>query len=148
MRNYVPRLQAGIGGVGSAMNLFFVSFRFPLPANNGHRMRTWSVLEALAAEGHHVTLLTFGEPKEAERPEVALRKVCREIEIVPFDLDSLSSTANYLERLAGLFLAQPYAVRRFALSEMQGRIRQILARGSFDAAVCDTVYSAVNLSDI
>jgi len=109
-------------------------------------MRTWSILEALAAEGHDVTLLTFGQPGEADGYDVALRKVCREIEIVPLVLESLSSAANYLERLIGLFLAQPYAVRRFASSEMQARIRQFLARGSFDAVFCDTVYSAVNLS--
>jgi glycosyltransferase involved in cell wall biosynthesis len=129
------------------MRLLFLSFAFPLPANNGHRMRTWSILEALAAEGHDLTLLTFGQPGEAGGYDVALRKVCREIEIVPLILESLSSTANYLERLVGLFLAQPYAVRRFASSEMQARIRQFLARGSFDAVLCDTVYSAVNLSD-
>jgi glycosyltransferase involved in cell wall biosynthesis len=129
------------------MHLLFLSFAFPLPANNGHRMRTWSLLEALAAEGHDVTLLTFGEPGEAGRHDVALRKVCREIEIVPLILDSLSSTANYLERLVGLFFAQSYAVRRFVSSEMQARIRHLLARDSFDAVICDTAYSAVNLSD-
>jgi len=109
-------------------------------------MRTWSILEALAAEGHDVTLLTFSQPGEADGYDVALRRGCREIEIVPLVLESLSSAANYLERLIGLFLAQPYAVRRFASSEMQARIRQFLARGSFDAVFCDTVYSAVNLS--
>lgn len=141
----MSRLQAGIGEANRAMHLLFLSFAFPLPANNGHRMRTWSMLEALAAEGHDVALLTFGEPGEAVGHEVALGKVCREIEIVPLVLDSLSSRANYLQRLVGLFSAQPYAVRRFTSSEMQARIRQFLARGSFDAVLCNTVYSAVNL---
>ena len=141
----MSRLQAGIGEANRAMRLLFLSFAFPLPANNGHRMRTWSMLEALAAEGHDVTLLTFGKPGETKGHDAALRKVCREIEIVPLVLDSLSSTANYLQRLVGLFSEQPYAVRRFASSEMQARIRQFLARGSFDAVLCDTVYSAVNL---
>src|SRR6267154_349452 len=129
------------------MRLLFLSFAFPLPANNGHRMRTWSILESLAAEGHEVTLLTFGQPGEVDGYDVALRKVCREIEIVPMVVESLSSTPNHLGRLVGLFLAQPYAVRRFASSEMQARIRKFLAGGSFDAVLCDTVYSAVNLSD-
>src|SRR6202158_2216102 len=117
----MPCMQAGIGETNSAMHLLFLSFAFPLPANNGHRMRTWSILEALAAEGHDVTLLAFGQPGEADGHGVALRKVCREVEIVPLVLDSLSSTANVLERLAGLFHGQPYAVRRFASSEMQAR---------------------------
>jgi len=127
------------------MNLLFLSFAFPLPANNGHKMRTWSILEALAAEGHNVTLLTFSQPGEANGHGVALRKICREIEIAPLVLNSLSSTTNYQDRLAGLFIAQPYAVRRFASSKMQARIAHLLARGSFDAILCDTVYGAVNL---
>ncbi len=49
------------------MRLLFLSSAFPLPANSGHRMRTWSLLEALAAEGHDVTFLTFGQPGEAPK---------------------------------------------------------------------------------
>jgi glycosyltransferase involved in cell wall biosynthesis len=104
------------------------------------------VLEALATEGHPVTLLTFGEPGEVGGHVAALRKVCREIEIVPLIPDSLSSTAHYLRRLAGLFSPRPYAVLRFASSEMRARIREFLARGSFDAVLCDTVYTTMNIS--
>lgn len=127
------------------MRLLFLSFAFPLPANNGHRMRSWSVLEALAADGHEVTLLTFGQPGETDGHFPALRQICRQVEVVPLMLDSLSSTANYLRRLPGLFFAQPYAVRRFASPEMRARIRHYLASGSFDAVLCDTVYSAINV---
>jgi len=127
------------------MRILFVSFAFPVPANNGHRMRTWSVLEALAAEGHGVTLLTFGQHGELDAYEVVLRQVCQDFEIVPLTLDGLSSTTHYFNRILGLFCAQPYTVRRFASSAMKARIHEQLARHSYDALLCDTVYSAVNL---
>jgi glycosyltransferase involved in cell wall biosynthesis len=127
------------------MRLLFLSFAFPLPGNNGHRMRTWSMLEALAGDGLDVTLLTFGEPGEAEGHDVALRRVCREIEIVPMILDSLSSTEDYLNRFLGLVGVQPYAVRRFASTAMRALIHEHVARDSYDAVLCDTVFSAVNL---
>jgi glycosyltransferase involved in cell wall biosynthesis len=127
------------------MRLLFLSFAFPLPLNNGHRMRSWSVLNALAAEGHDVTLLTFGEPEEVDEHHRALSQVCREIDTVPLGLESLSSSTDRPNRLLGLFSAQPYAVRRFASPPMQARIRHYLARRTFGAVLCDTVYSAVNL---
>jgi polysaccharide biosynthesis protein PslH len=138
-------LRARIKERNSAMHLLFLSVAFPLPANNGHRMRTWSMLEALAAEGHDVTLLTFAEPGEADGHDIALRKVCREIEVVPLVLGSLSSTTDYPNRFLGLFGTQPYALRRFASPAMRALIHEHLARDSYDAVLCNTVYSAVNL---
>ena len=127
------------------MRLLFLSFAFPLPLNNGHRMRSWSVLSALAAERHDVTLLTFGEHEDIEKHHRDLSPVCREIETVSLALDSLSSATNYMNRLLRLFSALPYAVRRFASPTMQSRIRHYLGCGEFDAVVCDTVFSAINL---
>src|SRR5712664_3640529 len=127
------------------MRILFLSFAFPLPLNNGHRMRSWSVLHALAAEGHDVIFLTFGEPGDFEHHYRAMSRVCREIEIVPHVLDSLSSSTVSLNRLLGLFSGQSYAARRFYSPAMQARIRSHLARCEFDAVLCDTVYSAVNL---
>src|SRR5712691_2413894 len=131
----------------SPMRLLFLSFAFPLTVNNGHRMRTWSMLEALAADGHQVTLLTFGRPGEAEGHETALRTVCGEIEIVPLILNNLSSTKGYLDRCLGLFCSHPYTVRRVTSPAMRARIHSHLARDCYDAVLCDTVYSAVNLPE-
>jgi glycosyltransferase involved in cell wall biosynthesis len=102
-------------------------------------------LEALAAEGHEVTLLTFGQPDEVDRHYSALRQVCRQIEAVPLVMDRLCSTTDYLNRLLGLFSAKSYRAQRFASSAMRTRIHHCLGRDSYDAVLCDTVYSAVNL---
>jgi polysaccharide biosynthesis protein PslH len=127
------------------VHLLFLSHAFPLPANNGQKMRTWSLLGALADLGHDITLLTFGNLDQIAPHEPALQRVCREVEVVPLVLDTLSSTTNYLGRLGVFFRIEPFAVRRFVSPAMRTRIETHLARHCYDVVICDTIYSAVNL---
>jgi glycosyltransferase involved in cell wall biosynthesis len=108
-------------------------------------MRTWSLLRALVAEGHDVSLLTFAQPGEADGNLAAVKEICPQTDVIPLKLVNLSSASGYLGRLRGLFSAEPYALRRFASSPMRKRILQFLQSGKFDAVVCDTVFSLGNL---
>src|SRR5689334_3986404 len=92
------------------MRLLFLSRFYPLPANNGVKMRTWALLRAFAAEGHQITLLTFGDPGEVNAHYSSVRQVCSHIEWVPEAPKSLSSTSDYMPRLTALFLTTPYGV--------------------------------------
>src|SRR5512141_498124 len=129
------------------MRLLFLSLVFPLPVNNGHKMRTWALLRALAAEGNEITLLVFGQPEEMNGQEVPARSVCREIELIPLAVSNLTSGGDYAGRLLGLFSPHPYAVRRFRSGDMRACIERYLAAARYDAVVCDTVYSVVNLPE-
>ena len=127
------------------MRLLFLGLAFPLPANNGHRLRTWHLLRGLAAEGHKVTLMAFGSSAEASGANRALLDtVCHDFEVVPLDWAQLSSTSDLLGRLRHLVAPRPYAVSRFVSAEMRSRIIARLEREPFDAALCD-VFSIVNL---
>jgi glycosyltransferase involved in cell wall biosynthesis len=108
-------------------------------------MRTWSLLRALAAEGHDVSLLTFAEPEELGGHLAAVKEICPQTDIIPLKLVNQSSPAGYLGRVCGLFSAEPYALRRFASSPMRKRVMQHLKREEFDAVMCDTIFSLVNL---
>lgn len=127
------------------MRLLFLSLGVPLPVNNGHKMRTWSILCGLAAEGHEIDFLTFAQPEEAGREWTELSQICRTVEMVPLTLHNLTSSSDYWGRLRGLFSSRPYATRRFSSEKMRERIQASLDRGNLDAIVCDTVYSACNL---
>jgi glycosyltransferase involved in cell wall biosynthesis len=129
------------------MRLLFLPFAFPLPVNTGYKMRTWPVLEALAAAGHGITMLTFGDPEEVRAQGPKLQRVCEEVEVISSSQGRLSLTANYLGRIGGLFSNQSFAVHRFVSPEMRARIERQLARNCYDAVVCDTVYTAVNLPE-
>lgn len=129
------------------MRLLFLALACPLPANNGHTMRTWALLRALAAEGHEVTLLAFGEASLVEPThQVLLRDVCRTVELIPLAWPQLSSLRDLRRRLGAMTDYRPYSVRRFDSPPMRTRVAAHLATGSFDSIVCD-VFTAVNLPE-
>ena len=62
-----------------------VLFQFyPLPADNGAKMRTWALLRVLAVEGHDITLLTAATPAQIAEYGTEMRKVCRQVECLPW----------------------------------------------------------------
>src|SRR5204863_1944057 len=130
----------------SPVRILFLGLTFPLPANNGLKMRTWALLRALASEGHAVTLLTFAHPEEVDGNYAQLRQVCLETDVVPLELRSLSATGDYFTRFRAIFSSHPYSVQRFRSAAMHRRITAYLASGTFDAVVCDTIFSVVNLA--
>ena len=126
------------------MRLLFISPAYPLPANNGFNMRTWSALRAFAAEGHRITLLTLAQPQDPIAHASEIGAVCEDVDVVTLPVPSLSGTPDLARRLRSLVSPEPYAVRRFISAEMRMRISNRLAHDGFDAIVCDT-YSFVNV---
>jgi len=129
------------------MRILYLSVAFPLPVNNGHRMRIWSVLEGLQAEGHETTFLTFAEENDLKVDLAPLRKLCSHVECVPMELKRLSASTDYLSRLKSIFDSRPYATLRFISPEMRSLVEKALRDERPDAIICDTVFSAVNLQE-
>jgi glycosyltransferase involved in cell wall biosynthesis len=127
------------------MRVLFLSLTFPVPANNGHKMRTLGLLRALAAEGHDTTLLTFAQPHEVNGNHDSLRALCRDMEVIPLTLTNLSAATDYLQRLRMLASHRPYTEWRFRSREMRARLMAHLRHRAFDAIICDSVFSATNL---
>jgi glycosyltransferase involved in cell wall biosynthesis len=116
-----------------------------LPVNNGHRMRIWSVLEALAAEGHDVTFVSFAEEADLSVDLQTMRRICHRVELVPHTLHRLVGSANYLGRLRTFLSSSAYGTRRFVSAAMKSRIDTCLREENPEALICDTVFAAVNL---
>jgi len=129
------------------MRILYLSVAFPLPVNNGHRMRIWSVLEGLRAEGHEITFLTFAEENDLKVDLAPLHKLCSHVECVPMQLKRLSASTDYLSRLKSVFDSRPYATLRFISPEMRSLIKKALRDERPDAIICDTVFSGVNLPE-
>lgn len=119
------------------MRLLFVALSYPLPANNGHKIRTWALLRALAAEGHDVSLLAFAREDEVPADEASVRAVCRDVEIVPIGGGNVVHAREIAGRLARLVSPRPYAVSRYASPAMRTRILARARRDRFDAIICD-----------
>jgi glycosyltransferase involved in cell wall biosynthesis len=83
------------------MQILFISWWWPYPANNGSKIRISSLLRQLAAL-HEVTLLSFAEANEATPDQIAhMRQLCRHVEVLPkpsYRPSSLKSTLGYVSR--------------------------------------------------
>jgi glycosyltransferase involved in cell wall biosynthesis len=127
------------------MRILFVALQYPIPTNNGLRMRSWSLLQALADEGHELSLVFFQESREGRTEVSPLGPVCRDVTAVPLRFASLSSSRDYWRRALTVFSGHPYACGRFLSPLMRERIREILSRHQFDLIIADTVFSMLNL---
>jgi len=126
------------------MRLLVVSHFYPLPANNGSKMRIWAVLRALAAEGHDITLLTFANPGEADGHDAAVREACREVRRLTWEMPSLSSGRKYAARFKSLFSSDPFAVSRFRSEALRRDLADLVAGRRFDAIICEEPYLLTN----
>jgi glycosyltransferase involved in cell wall biosynthesis len=126
------------------MRLLFVALAPPFPPTNGHRMRNYALIRALAEAGHQISLVSFAENGEARAGGRRLGELCREVTFVPRAEDG-GSGEQYRARLAALRSSHPYGVRRFASHALSKAVAAELASGDFDAVICDGIYQMQNL---
>ncbi len=125
------------------MHLLYLTLDCPLPANNGMRMRTWSLLRALRAEGHAITLAGMQAPGAPPAPG-EVHELCQAAWLITHRSGSLSQGRDWGRRLRAVVSHQPYAARRYRSPEMQALVRQLWNTQPLDGVVCDTVFAAVN----
>jgi len=127
-----------------SMRILFAALSMPFPPTNGHRLRTWALVRALAQEGHDVTLISFAEPEELHREDAELRAVCRAVERLPVP-GAHSARWEPLRRALALLSREPYGVRRFRSPAFTASLTRALARDRFDLVICDGIYNVQNL---
>jgi glycosyltransferase involved in cell wall biosynthesis len=127
------------------MRILALSVTSPMPANNGVKMRTWSLLRALAAEGHEIVLVAFSDPREENRPSSELSRVCQHVIQIPHRLMSLASSRDYLGRATNLFSSAPYGVVAARSSEMASEIVTLLNKKAVDVILCEQTDLLINL---
>lgn len=100
----------------------------PYPPIWGFGVRVYQLVRHLAAR-HDVTLLTYGEPREAEAVAVLERLGVR-VELVPPPPGEREQKRH--AQLTALLLLQSYQARRLDSAAMQSAIDRLLATNSFD----------------
>ena len=126
------------------MNILLISLTVPVPPTNGHKMRTWSLIRALTALGHKTTVLCFASPREATDDLSDLYRLCESVELIPLEVESLSSS-GILHRFYRVFQPLPYGVLRFCSEQMRQRIAHHVDSNRPDLVVAETAYSAINI---
>ncbi len=117
----------------------------PYPATHGAKIRIWSLLRALAAEGYETDLVCLADRSELQQAEHAIHEVCASIEVIHTDLGSLSKGNGIWPRLSPLLRRVPYGVARCHSNDMQEAIVRRLERGNIAAVLCEETYALVNL---
>lgn len=126
------------------MRILFLATNLPVPANSGHAVRTLSLVRALAESCHAVDFLSFAPgPPDNLQP---LTSLCHTVSLVERAPVNTSHNADYFGRLAMLLKGKPYAIERFASSEMQARIGRCLDTTAYECIVADHLYVLVNLA--
>jgi len=127
------------------MRVLYISVAYPLPANNGAKMRLWAILRAIKNAGHELSLASFAEPGEVSGTEQDLGAVCTDSDIVTLSYTRLSAGGDYGKRLRAIFSSLPFTLERLRSGEMKQRLERRVREHSFDVIVCDNVFAAINL---
>jgi len=130
--------------VASRSRVLFAALTLPFPPTSGHRLRTWSLLRALAADGHSVTLVSLAGPDELNGKMRHLSEVCTAVELVQAPRRS-SPLMELLARLSAIPSPVPYAAWRLYSQKFMTAVERRLAQEQFDFLLCDGIYNVQNL---
>lgn len=122
------------------MKILFVATALPFPANIGQRVRNYSLVRAIRAEGHEIAILAFGDQQEVVSARSGLGDLCTDVEVT-----GSVARPGYMGRLNALFSELPYGAWRMRSPEMRYAVKERLAIGDFDLILCDDVYVLGNL---
>ena len=128
------------------MKILFITSKTPLPINEGHALRTFNLLNAVAQK-HDVTLLSCVKfPVEYQHKD-ELEKLCESVRL--FDVpENRSNYRTALSAIVNLAEQRPYISRKYNLSTLREEIRSLLARQKFDLVHLDMLPLGVFLDEI
>jgi len=129
------------------VTILFVALTSPYPPTNGHRLKTWSLLQALARDRHSVTLLVLTVPGEEVEDASPLRKLCEHVDFISTRHDTGLLGHKYVQRLANVLSPLPYNATRFRCPHLKKRIHEAIASAQFDVILCDGAYVMQNLPE-
>ncbi len=116
----------------------------PLHANTGKRIRTWNLLQRLAAE-HNITFLCHGKPSADADAEFA--KAGIRVEWVEA-LARRQGAGLYARLLMNVFSRYPYSVAKHTTARFRQRMCQLLREKKYDLVHCEWTPYARYLDDV
>ena len=128
-----------------SLRVLFVGLTDPFPPTNGHRLRDWLLLRALARSGHEVSLIAFAEAAPTAETLEALRRVCASVATVQAPPNHLPITSSGRQRLRAALSPMPYGAWRFRSPEMFDAVSRHLRRQATDVIICDDIYAIPNV---
>jgi polysaccharide biosynthesis protein PslH len=126
------------------VKILFAGLTSPFPPTNGHRLRTWSIVRALAEDGHSITVVSLAESSEPLGDLGPLERLCESVEVVPAP-PRVTEGSETVKRLRALASPLPFGAWKFRSPRFSAALAAHLARERFDLVICDGVYNVQNL---
>lgn len=119
------------------MKILFLSRWFPLPADNGSKIRIHNLLKGLS-QSHEVTLLSFYDPKELVLEDIKPYPFCSQMQVVPWKpFDEKSNKARL-----GFLSAMPRSLLDTHSPQMASLIRKAVSTQTFDVVIASQLTMA------
>lgn len=112
------------------MNILFLSRWFPLPPNNGSKIRIYQLIQSLS-ELHEVTLLSFSDLPLPSPESLQQNNLCSSIQVIPWKPYNSQSVKARL----GFFSLLPRSLVDTYSIEMDTLIRATLQKRKFDLVI-------------
>lgn len=112
------------------MKLLVALPRFPWPTFQGDRLRAWHQLQALAARGHVLHVITFADEPAYRQHLPQLSTCCRRVEVI-----YRPAWRHWLAALRGLFSGLPFEVEYYRSAAFRRRMAQLLASEDYDGVL-------------
>lgn len=125
------------------MKILWVKTGKILPLDTGGKLRTYNILRHLSAN-HELTYLSYYDGARDESYEREVPTHIPGTMIVYTPGQSLTGFRRHLDYLRHLTWRAPYAVSRFANTQVQQLLKQWIAQRRFDVAVCDFLHCTLN----
>ena len=126
------------------MRILFAGLTSPYPPTNGHRLRTWALVRALADEGHKVTVVALADSEEPLGDLSPLQRITETLEVVPAPR-RVTQGRDSVKRLRTLLSPTPFNVWKFRSSAFTQALERHLRRAPHDLLICDGVYNLQNM---
>ena len=120
-----------------SMKILFLSRWFPLPPNNGSKIRIYNLLQGLS-QRHDVTLLSFSDQPLPSCEILEQQKICSEVHVVPwkpFDRRSPKARIGFLSPM-------PASLMDTHSHQMDTLIRLTLEKNQFDLIIASQMTMA------
>ncbi|MBW8823331.1 MAG: glycosyltransferase [Xanthomonadales bacterium] len=101
--------------------VLMVTSRLPWPPTEGHQLRSWHLLRALARE-HRVTLLSCLRPEDAGTTNGELPAAVTRLAFHHLRQDALSTAVHLVSSIGGRL---PFVVHRYAGTELRGKVGEL-----------------------
>ncbi len=119
------------------MKILFLSRWFPIPADNGSRIRIFNLLRGLS-QRHSVTLLSFSDQPDIDFDAPQVREICEHVEVVRWrEFDP----GRWRARLGFLSFSPRSIVDTFS-DEMAKKIQQELSHERYDLIIASQLQMA------